>query len=130
MTAEGGGSHGRRARRWTVAWPRVSDTTGWDVGVGPGPPGTSQWHQIAPRLLGPITANWRGRPLVSPEVMVHLLAHPTTDPGLRVAAARDPTSDPTGHQGSDEARAQVTFSPAAGQGDEWHSGIKPRGNNQ
>ena len=130
MTAAGGGSHGRRARRWKVAWPRLSDTTGWDVGVGHGPPGTSQGNQIEPRLFGHITETWRGRPLVSPEVRVNLLAHPTPEPGLRVAAALDPTSYPTGHKGSDEARAPVNFSPAACPGDEWNSGLKPRGNNQ
>jgi len=107
MTADGGGSHGSRARLWTVAWQKFRDTTGLAVSVGHVPPGTRQWHTIAQRVLCHSTQNWRGRPLVSHEVMVNLMANPTTEAGLRVAAALDPSPYETGKQVSDAALAHV-----------------------
>jgi len=68
MTADGGGSHGSRSRRWKVELQKLSDATGLEVCVCHVPPGTSTWNTIEPRLLCHITENWRGRPLVSQEV--------------------------------------------------------------
>jgi hypothetical protein len=125
MSADGGGSHGSRSRLWKVALQRLSDTTGLDVCVCHVPPGTSQWHKIEHRLCCHITENGRGRPLVRHEVMVNLMAHTTTETGLRVAAALDPTSYPTGKQVSDDELAQVNLYPAAFHGDDWNYVIKP-----
>ena len=125
MTADGGGSNGRRARLWKVAWQRLSDTTGLDVGVCHVPPATSTWNTSEHRLLCHITEHWRGRPLVSHEVSVHLMAHTTTETGRRVEAALDPTSDPTGPKVSDDERAHVNVYPAAFHGDDWNDVIKP-----
>jgi hypothetical protein len=36
-----------------------------------------------------ITANWRGRPLVSRQVVVNLIGNTTTETGLRIQAAID-----------------------------------------
>ena len=41
------------------------------------PPGTSKWNKIEHRLFCHITQNWRGRPLVSHEVIVNLIAATT-----------------------------------------------------
>jgi hypothetical protein len=38
------------------------------------PPGTSKWNKIEHRLFSHISTNWRGRPLVSHEVIVELIA--------------------------------------------------------
>ena len=46
-----------------------------------------------------ITQNWRGRPLVSHEVIVNLIANTTTEQGLTIQAELDRGSYPTGHQG-------------------------------
>jgi hypothetical protein len=130
MTADGGGSHGSRSRLWKVAWQRLSHTTGLDVCVCHVPPGTSTWHKSEHRWFCPITEPWRGRPLVSHEVMVNLMAHTTPETGLRVAAALDPTSSPTGQQVADDALAHVNLYPAAFHGDEWTYVIKPSRKNQ
>jgi transposase len=37
------------------------------------PPGTSKWNKIEHRMFCHITANWRGRPLVSRQVVVNLI---------------------------------------------------------
>jgi hypothetical protein len=91
LPAEGGGSHGSRSRRWKVERQKLSDTTGREVHVCHVPPGTSNGKKIEHRLCCHITENGRGRPLVSQEVIVTLLANTTTEAGLRVEAAIDPT---------------------------------------
>jgi Rhodopirellula transposase DDE domain len=37
------------------------------------PPGTSKWNKIEHPLFSHISINWRGRPLVSHEVIVELI---------------------------------------------------------
>lgn len=37
------------------------------------PPGTRKWNKIEQRLFSFITQNWRGKPLVSHEVIVNLI---------------------------------------------------------
>src|ERR1700692_5135142 len=48
------------------------------------PPGTSKWNKIEHRLFSFIPSNWRGRPLVSYQTIVQLIAATTTDAGLTV----------------------------------------------
>ena len=54
------------------------------------PPGTSKWNKIEHRLFAHISMNWRGRSLVSHEVVVELIGSTTTASGLRVQAELDP----------------------------------------
>ena len=42
-------------------------------------PGTSRWNKIEHRLFSFITQNWRGKPLVSFEVILSLIAATTTN---------------------------------------------------
>jgi hypothetical protein len=107
LTADGGGSNGRRSRRWKVEWQKVSDTTSLEVSVCHFPPGTSQWHKIAHRLLCHIPQHGRGRPLVSHEVIVNLIANTTTEAGLRVEAVLDLCPYQPGQKVSDAELAQV-----------------------
>jgi len=127
LTADGGGSNGSRSRLWKVALQTRSDTTGVEVSVGHCPPGTSQWHKSAPRWFCHITENWRGRPLVSHEVSVNLIAKTTTEAGLRVEAARDPAPDETGTKVSDDELAPVNIYPADIHGTDWNYVITPKG---
>ena len=130
MTADGGGSNGSRSRLWKVALQKLSDTTGLEVHVCHFPPGTRTWQKIEPRLCCHITENWRGRPLVSQEVSINLMANTTTAAGLRVEAALDPTPSKTGKKVSDAELAQVHLYPADFHGTDWNDVIKPRGKNQ
>ena len=120
MTADGGGSNGRRSRLWTVERQQVSDATGWEVRVWHLPPGTSTWHKSDQRLWCHITENWRGRPLVRQEVIVPLIAHTTTAAGLRVDAALNPTPYETGQKVSDDELAQVNLDPADCHSNDWN----------
>lgn len=130
ITADGRDSNGRRSRLWKVAWHKFSDTTGLDVCVCHLPPGTRKWNTIEPRWFCHSTENGRGRPLVRHEVIVNLMAHTTTEMGLRVEAGLDPTSDQTGQKVSDAELAHVTVSPAACHGNDWNYVIKPSRKNQ
>ena len=69
--------------------------------------------------------NWRGRPLVSHEVIVELIGATTTASGLRVQAELDPRSYPTKVKVSDDDLARVQLAPHAFHG-EWNYTITPR----
>ena len=53
------------------------------------PPGTSKWNKIEHRMSCHITENWRGRPLVSHEVVVNLIGSTHTRTGLQIQAELD-----------------------------------------
>ncbi len=124
ITADGGGSNGSRCRLWKLALQGVADDTGLALEVCHFPPGTSKWNKIEHRLFCHITQNWRGRPLVSREAVVELIAATTTRAGLTVKAALDTESYPTGIEVSDEELASVNLRPAKFHG-EWNYHIKP-----
>ena len=96
ITADGGGSNGSRCRLWKVALQKLADRTGLSLSVSHLPPGTSKWNKIEHRLFCHITQNWRGKPLVSHEVIVNLIANTTTAKGLKVKAELDTSSYPCG----------------------------------
>ena len=53
------------------------------------PPGTSKWNKIEHRLFSYISKNWRGRPLVSREVVVNTIKSTTTSKGLKGMSVLD-----------------------------------------
>jgi len=73
----------------------------------PLPPGTSKWNQIEHRLFSFITQNWRGKPLLSREVIVNLIGATTTRTGLEVYARLDEREYPKGIAVSDAELAAV-----------------------
>jgi hypothetical protein len=125
VTADGGGSNGSRNRLWKVALQQVADETGLVLSVCHFPPGTSKWNKIEHRLFCHITQNWRGRPLVSRQAVVELIAATTTKAGLTVKAALDTNSYPTGIEVSDKELARVNLRPAKFHGN-WNYHIRPR----
>src|SRR2546427_3982334 len=54
--------------------------------------------KIEHRMFCHITENWRGRPLVSREVVVNLIGHTTTKTGLAIRSELDENSYPTGRE--------------------------------
>jgi hypothetical protein len=124
ICADGGGSNGVRVRLWKVALQALADETGLQITVCHLPPGTSKWNKIEHRLFAHISLNWRGRPLVSHEVIVELIGATTTRTGLTVQAVRDTGSYPTKIKVSDEALAAVHLLPHAFHG-EWNYTISP-----
>lgn len=86
ITADAGGSNDYRTRLWKSELQALANETGLSITVCHFPPGTSKWNKIEHRLFSAITANWRGRPLVSYESIVNLIGATRTSTGLRVRA--------------------------------------------
>ena len=124
ICADGGGSNGTRVRLWKVALQALADETGLQVSVCHLPPGTSKWNKIEHRLFAHISMNWRGRPLVSHEVIIDLIGATTTRTGLTVQAVRDTGLYPTKIKVSDEELAAVRLTRHAFHG-EWNYTISP-----
>jgi hypothetical protein len=125
ITADSGGSNSSRGRLWKLELQRLADRTGLRLHVCHYPPGTSKWNKIEHGLFCHITQNWRGRPLISHEVVVELIGHTTTQTGLRVQAELNRQPYPTGQTVSDAELAAVRLEPAAFHGD-WNYTISPR----
>jgi Rhodopirellula transposase DDE domain len=94
-------------RAWKTELGRFAAETGLQVTVCHFPPGTSKWNKIEHRLFSHISMNWRGRPLVSHEVIVELIAATTTRSGLKVRAELDQGRYPLGVKISDQELAAV-----------------------
>jgi hypothetical protein len=123
VCADSGGSNGYRIRLWKVELQRWVNETGLDVTVCHYPPGTSKWNKIEHRLFSHISMNWRGRPLVSYQVIVNLIGTTTTATGLRVQADLDTEVYPTKVKVTDEQLATVDLHPHHFHG-EWNYTIK------
>jgi hypothetical protein len=124
MTADSGGSNRARARLWTRALQRFAEERGLRVSVSHLPPGTSQGNTLEHRLFCPITANWRGKPLESREVVVRLIGATPTTKGWRIQAALDAGQYPTGVTGSEAEMTSLQIHRAEFHGD-WTYTILP-----
>ena len=124
ITADGGGSNGARVRLWKSELQKLADKIGLPISVCHFPPGTSKWNKIEHRLFSFITQNWRGKPLVSFEVIVSLIAATTTANGLTVHSELDTNTYPPGIKVSDKEFAQVRLRRDKFHG-EWNYEIRP-----
>ena len=124
ITADGGGSNGRRVRLWKVELQRLADDIGLLIRVCHFPPGTSKWNKIEHRLFSFISMSGRGQPLVSHEVMINLIANTRTRSGLQVRVELDPATYPKGVKGSDEELLAITLEPDEFHGN-WNYAILP-----
>jgi hypothetical protein len=70
-----------------------------------------------------ITQNWRGRPLISHEVIINPIANTATEGGLTIQAELDRGSYPIGIKVTDEQLAAVNMTPHAFHG-EWNYSIR------
>jgi len=125
ITADGGGSNGSRCRLWKVELQKLADESGVQLSVCHFPPGTSKWNKIEHRMFCHITENWRGRPLVSREVVVNLIGHTTTKTGLEIRSELDENSYPTGREVTAQQMEDLSIQREKFHG-EWNYTIKPR----
>ena len=125
ITADGGGSNGSRVRLWKLELQKFADETALSIAVSHFPPGTSKWNKIEHRLFSRITQNWRGKPLISLEVIVSLIAATRTTTGLKVHSELDTRSYPKGVKVSDKDIAQLNLLRDQFHG-EWNYEIHPR----
>jgi len=125
ITADCGGSNGNRLRLWKAELQHLADDTGLSINVCHFPPGTSKWNKIEHRLFSFISQNWRGKPLISHEVIINLIAATSTRTGLKVYARLDKSDYPKQIAVTDEQLAAVRlqghrFHP------EWNYTISPK----
>lgn len=124
ITADGGGSNGSRVRLWKSELQKLADELAIPITVCHLPPGTSKWNKIEHRLFSFITQNWRGKPLVSHQVIVQLIAATTTKAGLTVRCQLDPNSYPAGIKVSDAQMQAINLARHDFHG-EWNYTVNP-----
>ena len=124
VCADAGGSNGYRLRLWKATLQAFATATGLETTVCHCPPGTSKWNKIEHRLSSHITMNWRGRPLVSHDIVVKLIGSTTTKTGLRVKARLDKRKYPLGIHISDTEMDAIKLTRHTFHGD-WNYSISP-----
>ena len=124
ITADCGGSNGARVRLWKRELQRFANETGLAVTVAHLPPGTSKWNRIEHRLFAYISQNWRGKPLVSHQVIIQLIGATTTNTGLTVTCDIDASRYPKGIKVSDAEMDAINIERHTFHGD-WNYTIKP-----
>ena len=125
ITADCGGSNGYRVRLWPLQLQTLADEANLVIQVCHLPPGTSKWNKIEQRMFCHITNNWRGRPLLSREVVVNLIGNTTTASGLRIRSQLDENSYQAGIKVSDQELAGLAIERDEFHG-EWNYRLRPR----
>ena len=125
ITADGGGSNGSRVRLWKLELQKLADELGMAIHVCHFPPGTSKWNKIEHKMFSFISQNWRGRPLITKEVVVNLISNTTTSKGLEIIAKLDSRTYKTGIKVSDEEFQRLSIERNEFHG-EWNYKIIPR----
>jgi transposase len=124
VTADGGGSNSSRCRLWKVALQDLASWLDMPIHVCHFPPGTSKWNKIEHRMFCHITQNWRGRPLVSHEVIINLIANTSTEQGLRIKAELDKTKYPLKTKVTNQELDAIQIKRNKFHGD-WNYAIRP-----
>jgi Rhodopirellula transposase DDE domain len=124
ITADCGGSNGSKVRLWKRELQRFANETNLSITVTHLPPGTSKWNKIEHRLFAFITQNWRGKPLISHEVIVQLIGATKTETGLEVRCEIDANLYPRGVQVTDHEMLAINLTRAEFHG-EWNYTIAP-----
>jgi len=88
IAADVGGSHGGRKQLWKAALQDLANELRLPLEICHLPPGATKWHKIENRLGNFMTQDWRGRPLVSCQVTVNLIAPTTASRNPKRAEAR------------------------------------------
>ena len=124
LTITGGGGNGSRVRLWKVELQKLAGELGVSITVCHLPPGTSKWNKIEQRLFSFITGNWRGKPLISHQVIVQLITATTTKTRHEVRCELDPATHPAGVKVSGDELAAVNILRHDFHG-EWNYTINP-----
>jgi Rhodopirellula transposase DDE domain len=124
ISADCGGSNGARVRLWKRELQAFANETGLSITVAHHPPGTSKWNRIEHRLFAFITQNWRGKPLVSHEVIVQLIGATTTANSLDVRCCLDENDYPKAIKTSDAEMNAINIDRDPFHG-EWNYTIFP-----
>jgi hypothetical protein len=124
ITADGGGSNGRRNKLWKTSLQELSNELGLEIHVSHFPPGTSKWNKIEHRMFSHISKNWRGRPLVSLAVIISLIGATTTKEGLKINCGIDTNKYEKGIKITEDELEELNISRNEFHG-EWNYCISP-----
>lgn len=89
ICADSGGSNGSRSVLWKYYLQELANETGLNIAVCHYPPGTSKWNKIEHKMFSFISMNWKGKPLISYEVIINLIQGTKTEKGLKIKAKLD-----------------------------------------
>ncbi|MDR1083813.1 MAG: ISAzo13 family transposase [Deltaproteobacteria bacterium] len=124
ISADCGGSNGYRRKLWKAELSKFAKESNLCISVCHFPAGTSKWTKIEHCFFSHITMNWRGRPLVSHEVVVNLIGSTKTNSGLAVKCDLDLNEYPIGIKVSDEEIEKIKVKRAKFHG-EWNYTFLP-----
>ena len=124
ICADAGGSNSATSRLWKADLQTFANATQLKVTVCHFPPGTSKWNKIEHRLFSFISMQWKGKPLISYDVVVKLIGSTKTRTGLKVKVKIDPRDYPLGVYVSDEEMSMIQLTPHKFHGD-WNYTISP-----
>jgi hypothetical protein len=124
ITADAGGSNDPRRWTWKKHLHAFAIDSGLEIMVCHYPPGTSKWNKIEHRMFCHITANWRGRPLTSYQLVIETIAATTTSTGLTIGADLDTSSYPLGGTVTPAEFRALPITPDAFHGD-WNYTVAP-----
>ncbi len=125
ITADGGGSNGSRSRLWKKELQGFANISGKEIHVCHLPPATSKWNKIEHRLFSYISQNWRGKPLVSYQVVVNLIASTKTNTGLQVKCELNSKKYKKGIKITDKELKKISLEKKEFHG-EWNYVISPQ----
>jgi len=124
ITADGGGSNSSRSRLWKKELQKLANEIGLIIEVCHFPPATSKWNKIEHRLFSQIAQNWRGKPLLSYEIIVNLIGSTTTTKGLNVVCELNENKYDVGIKVTDDELESLNMKKDEFHG-EWNYKISP-----
>lgn len=124
ITADGGGSNSSRSRLWKLELQQLANELNKTIEVCHFPPGTSKWNKIEHKMFSFISKNWRGKPLITQQAIVQLIAGTTTTSGLQIMSALDEREYETGIKVTDEQMNSIKITSNKFQGN-WNYCISP-----
>jgi transposase len=124
IITDGNGSHAFRTHLMNVEVQKLADETGLAITVCHRPSCTSKWNKLEYQFLAFVLQNWRGRSLISSEIIIKLITRTTIPTGPTVQCDLDANSDSSGYSESNAEMESVRLMRDAFNG-EWNYTILP-----
>jgi len=125
INSDGGGSNGSRNRLWKKQLQELANITGLEIHISHFPPGTSKWNKIEHKMFCFISKNWRGKPLITIEVIISLISNTVTRQGLKITCVMDDNTYELGQKVTDEEFDNINIYNYKFHGD-WNYKISPK----